>query len=337
LSTYNDRYLKYYKSKGLERKNMEDIPLKKIQTILLEGLPCTPMDFIRDISPVGDKKLYSEHLTREIEEENDLRFTYQFPNGDEVVVFAERLPWDSEFFGYNIAKLNGIFLLNPPYFRPYADYTPILQKLNKIARKKHIKYLFAHVDSRDLATLQALGKLGFSIIENRIYYYADVRDYHYKERYPTRLANSDDVESLGRAAIGAVNLYDRFHADPFLKAEDIDRLMYKWVEASVLNGFADAVIVPDFNNPESFSTIKFHKEKWADWKTNVSQIVLTAISSGYRGWFRKQLSEAHYLIKDQGAEYCYTVTQVTNKAIIWVCESLGYHFGRGEHILRIIF
>jgi len=311
--------------------------IEEIQSVLVEELPWSPMDFIRDISLTGDKRIYAAFLTREIDEENDLRFIHQLANGDEAVVFAERLPWDSDFFGYNIAKLNGIFPLTPPFYRPHADYTAILQRLNRLAEQNNIKYLFAHVDSRDLAMLQSLGRLGYSIIESRVHYYADIRDYQYKERYPVRLAHTGDVESLGRAVVEAVNLYDRFHADPFLSGEDVDRLMHKWVEASILESFADATIVPDFPNPTAFCTIKYHKDKWADWKINIAQVALTAVSSEFKGWFRKILSETHYHNKDQGAEYSYYVTQITNKAVIWVCENLGYHFGRGEHILRIIF
>ncbi len=308
----------------------------RIRGILMESLPWSPLDFIRDISPGGDKAIFVEHLTREVDEDNDLRFIDRFPNSEELVVFAEKLPWDSSFFGYGVAKLSGIYPLAAPYHRPWADYTDAFKKLLEESRNRGIKYLFAQIDPRDLATLRSLGRLGFSLIETRVYYHMSLKNHPFNERYPVRVANANDIEALGRTAQETVNLYDRFHADPFIKKEDADRLMYKWIEASVLESFADVTIVPDFPHPTAFCTVKYHKNNWLRWNLKLSQTAFSAVSSECKGWFKKLISEIIYHLKEIGAEHTYYVTQITNKPVAWVLEGAGYHFGRGEHILRII-
>jgi len=37
-----------------------------------------------------------------------------------------------------------------------------------------------------------------------------------------------------------------------------------------------------------------------------------------------------------GAEHVLYGTQITNKPVIWVLESLGYKFGKCQHVLRKI-
>ena len=131
-----------------------------------------------------------------------------------------------------------------------------------------------------------------------------------------------------------VNPFDRFHADPAIDPKTTDRLMYRWVEASINEGFADITITPDVPQPGAFITAKYHKDKWQSWGLKLAQPVFGAVSPEHRGWYRKILSEINYHLRDIGAEYTYLCTQLTNKAVIWVWEGLGYRFGRGELIFR---
>ena len=308
----------------------------RVREILRDNLPWSQFDFIRNISTAGDKELQIEKLTEDIGERNDLRFIHKLPGNDELAVFAEKLLWDTHFFGFGIGKLSGIFPLKAPFFRPSADYTDALRALIEKARQHDIRYLLAFVDPRDLATLRALGALGFCLIETRAYYHMDIRGYDYAERYRVRKAVPEDVEALGNAAREMVNLYDRFHADPFITSVDADRLMYKWVEASICDKFADVTIVPDAVKPTAFCTVRYHKDKWPKWKLKLAQPVFSAVSLEYRGWYRKIISEINYHLRDMGAEHSFLATQITNNPVIWVWESLGYRFGKGEYIFRLV-
>lgn len=313
------------------------IDLGKIRHILIKNIPWSPLDFIKEISKEGDKEIFIDRITSNLNQENDLRFIYEAEYGQEIAVFAERLQWDSNFFGYNIARLNGIFSLSEPFSRPFADYSKALEILLKLAKEKGIKYLFALVDARDLALIRSLGNLGFCLIETRVYYHRSIKNYEYKERYKVRMAEEKDIESLAETAVRMVNIYDRFHSDPFISPEDANRLMYKWVEASIKDNFADITIVPDCEKPKAFCTVKYHRNNWDKWGLKVAQPVFSAVSIEFKGWYRKIISEINYHLKDIGVEHCYCVTQIVNFPVISVWESLGFHFGKCEHVLRIVF
>lgn len=304
-------------------------------TILSHNLPWSPLDFIGEISKSGDRLLYAKQLTARPDPNDDLCFLSK-ERDDLIGVFARNLPWDSKFFGYGVARLDGIFPLSDPYYRPHYDYSDLVRKLVAMARSKDIRYLFAHVDTRDIATIRALGQEGFSVIDTRLLYHKNLKDYKPQERYPVRFATVEDIDSLGRVAAEAVNLYDRFHSDPFIKKEEADRLMYKWIEASVSEHFADIVLVPAVSNPGAFITVKNKTDNWDTWGLKVVQFVITAISREFKGWHQKLFSEMHCYLQQIGAEHSYISTQAANKAIIWVFEKFGYRFGRGELVLRII-
>jgi dTDP-4-amino-4,6-dideoxy-D-galactose acyltransferase len=280
--------------------------------------------------------MFADALTHHLEEQEDLRFLVTLPTGGRIAVFAEILPWDSNFFNYGIAKLNAVFPLEEPLFRPKADYKQAVSALLEVSRRKGVRYLFATVDPRDLALLRSLGELGFALIETRAYYHMDLRTFVPTERYPVRAARTEDVARLGATAQQCMNLYDRFHSDPVIADEDADRIMYKWVEASISEGFADVTIVPDRPDPTAFCTVKYHKDKWGRWGMKVAQPVFSAVGPEYRGWYKKIISEVNCHLIDIGAEHAYLATQLTNKAVVRVWETLGYRYGKGEHILRIV-
>lgn len=310
--------------------------LLELREILLTNLPWSPLDFIRELSVSGDRSLFVAQLTSEMESEFDLRTISTLPSGKHVVVFAQKLAWDTAFFGYGVGKLHGVFLIDAPYYQPKESYTNVLRQVLIEAQKKDVRYFFASVDPRDLALMRSLGELGFSLIETRLYYHMDLRNYQPPERYPVRAATEADIPSLGRAAQVMVNPFDRFHSDPFISEEDANRLMYRWVEASIREGFADITVVPDQANPAAFCTVRYHKDKWPVWNLNLAQPVFSAVSAEYRGWYRKLISEINCHLREIGAEHSYLATQVTNRTVLWVWESLGYRFGKGEHIFRII-
>lgn len=309
---------------------------ERARHILSKYIPWSPLDFIKEISQEGDKSIFIDKITAEIDPANDLRFIYEVGDKEELAILAEKLPWDSEFFSYGVGKINGIFPLSEPYYRPYADYTAAIETLIKLSREKGIKYLFGNVDSRDLALMRSMGNLGFSLIETRLSYHRDIRNYEYKERFAVRVAKEEDIESLGSAVVIKANIYDRFHSDPFISKRDAERLMHKWVEASINEGFADITMVPDVIKPTAFVTVKFHKENWAKWGIKIVQPVVSAVSNEYKGWYRKLISEVHYYSNGLGAEHIYMTTQAPNYAVLWVWETLGYHFGKCEHVFRIV-
>ena len=143
-----------------------------------------------------------------------------------------------------------------------------------------------------------------------------------------------DADLLARTAAETVNPYDRFHADPIFHGEPADRMMERWVQASIREDFADVTIVPDVNEPEAFVTAKYLKTRWPAWGYRISQAVFSAVSPRFKGWYYKLISETCRHLLDAGAEHVYMVTQATNNAVVHCWEKVGLRFGKNELVLR---
>ncbi|TAM64383.1 MAG: hypothetical protein EPN49_00480 [Rhodanobacter sp.] len=295
----------------------------------------SPHAFIRGLDADYDRNIMLDQWLRPLGEADDLRFCFGYDDGTERWVLMERLAWDSEFFGRGMARLNAV--LQPGMPAPLrADVGPSIEATRTAleqARTRDVDYVFCPVSPNDLPTIRVLSACGFDLIETRCHYHRPL-DAPPVERHPTRLATAADVPSLARAARVMVNPFDRFHADPAVSEEDADRLMERWVEASIVGGFADATIVPDIDAPEAFCTAKYHREHWAGWGCRLAQPVLSAVAPRHRGWYVKIISELDEHLRGIGAEHSFLITQITNNAVIRSWEKLGYGFGKGEHIFR---
>lgn len=295
----------------------------------------SPHAFIRTIDADYDQKIMIDQWLRPLSDQDDLRFCYRHGNGAERWVVMERLAWDSDFFGRGMARLHAV--IEPGAVAPLrADVSVTAEALDealKQARARHVDYVFCSVNPSDLPAIRALDACGFELIETRCHYHRPLLAAP-AQRYATRLATEADIPSLARVARTMVNPFDRFHADPAVSEADADRLMERWVEASIAGRFADATIVPDVEEPEAFCTAKFHSEHWLGWRCKLAQPVLSAVSPRHKGWYVKIISELDEYLRGIGAEHSFLVTQITNNAVIHGWEKLGYRFGKGEHIFR---
>ena len=293
-----------------------------------------PHAFIRGIDADYDRRIMLEQWFRPLDPRDDLRLGVS-ADGDEFWVVMERLPWDSDFFSMQTARLNAVL-------RPHRraglreDSTAGAHALGRaleVARARGIQYVYAPVAPNDLYALRLLAANGFELIETRCHYHRPLAAPP-AARHAVRLAVDADVPSLARAARTMINPYDRFHADIAIGEADADRMMERWVEASIRDGFADATIVPDVDEPEAFCTAKYHRAHWEGWGLKLAQPVLSAVSPRHKGWYVRIISELDEHLRDIGAEHSFLITQLTNNAVIRCWEKLGYQFGKGEHIFR---
>jgi dTDP-4-amino-4,6-dideoxy-D-galactose acyltransferase len=293
-----------------------------------------PHAFIRGLDTDYDRKVMLDQWFRPLNAADDLRFRVE-ASGEEFWVVIERLPWDSEFFATQTARLNAVL-------RPHKaaglreDSTAGARALAgalEQAKRHGIAYIFAPVSPSDLYSMRVLAANGFELIETRCLYHRPLSGPPAR-RYAVRLAVPADVSSLARAARTMVNPYDRFHADLAISDRDAGRMMERWVEASILDGFADATIVPDVDAPEAFSTVKYHRAHWQGWGLKLGQTVFSVVSLRHKGWHVRILSELDEHLRNIGAEHSFITTQLTNHAVIRCVEKLGYQFGKGEHIFR---
>lgn len=317
------------------RPLLEAVPREVLAARARDAGVAAPHGFIRGLDADYDLDVYLRGLFGDLAPEDDLRFAHG--SGDqERWVLMERLAWDSRFFGRGMARLNEVLAAREaPATAAGTTAVPAIQAALDEARARGIDYVLATVDPRNLAMMRNMAATGFELIETRCHYHMPLAGPP-PVRYATRLAREDDVPSLARAARETVNHFDRFHADPAIEPADADRLMERWVEASVLEGFADATVVPAVEAPQAFCTAKYHREHWDGWKLRLAQPVLSAVAPVHRGWYVKIISELNEHLRSIGAEHSHLITQITNNAVIHCWEKLGYRFGKGEHVFRCL-
>ena len=293
-----------------------------------------PHSFIRGLNADYDRQVMLDQWFRAMKPDDDLRF--EVVVGDEVFwIIMEALPWDSEFFGMGMARLNAVLRPDrvPDLREDAVTGAQALALALAQAFERGFGYILAPTSPSDLYSMRVLSAAGFELLETRCHYHRALRSAP-AERYPVRLATADDVPSLAGTARTMVNPFDRFHADPAISSADADRMMERWMEASILHGFADATVVPDVEEPEAFCTAKYHREHWEGWRMKLAQPVLSAVSPRHKGWYVRIISELDEHLRGIGAEHSFLITQLTNNAVIRCWEKLGYQFGKGEHIFR---
>ena len=306
---------------------------KDVAAVLRNSGLEAPHGFVRGLDQAYDLGVHIDDLIRPLPEADDFRIMHRTGDGERWV-FMERMPWDSAFFGYGVAKLHAIVSpMGPIDLR--ADATASARAIEAAmehARDAGIRYVFTTVASSHLETIRALSSADFALIETRCHYHKELEVP--AQRYPAREATYADTASLARTARDMANVYDRFHADPFISPRDADRLMERWVQASIQEGFADLTIVPDEDAPEAFCTAKLYRQHWDGWGLRLAQPILSAVSPRHKGWYLKLISEVGEVLRTRGAEHVFLTTQITNIAVLRTWAKLGYMFGKGEHVFR---
>lgn len=305
--------------------------LASVQERIAAHLTWSPHDFVRRPGfREVDRRHLAEQVTRPLPASDDLRF---LTDDGRTALLAERLPWDSDFFGWPVVRLQGLFQLGP--YDASLDLRPAVRAWVEAAAARGARYVFAAVPAEDIAGLRALTGEGFELIESRLTHHVDLRSFVPPERHAARAARPEDVPSLARTAVEMVNPYDRFHADPLLPRAQVDRLMAEWVRASVCDGFADVTLCPDVPGPRAFVTLKYHRRLWGPLGVKLGQPIFGAVHHELRGWYERLIVECAMNLREvAGAEHMFLVSQPTNRQVLHVWHKLGFEYGRSEHVLR---
>jgi dTDP-4-amino-4,6-dideoxy-D-galactose acyltransferase len=242
--------------------------------------------------------------------------------------FYEYLAWDSKFFEMPTYKLKFVIFDS-------ENYTNLLKAISAF-KDEVVKenYIFTEIPSEDVYLMQALNESLFRLVETRMTYYLDLKNYNNK-RYNVREAIIGDIPNLKKVSSKMVNPYDRFHADVFYNKKVADNFLGVFAEESV-RGFADYVLVPDEDGlpSDSFLTVRYNKEWWGKINIKVSKMVLSAVSSTTnKGWYIKLISEMALHLKALGVDFVMMHPASTNKAVIHSYEKLGCKLGKVTHIL----
>ncbi|WP_133273828.1 GNAT family protein [Hymenobacter radiodurans] len=241
------------------------------------------------------------------------------------------LPWDTQFFAVPTYRLlTGLFSEKSPP----ADRLKTIKAFEKHLAASGPYYCFSEVPSEDSMLLQTLTSSGWRLVETRLLFYRDNLESFNEERYPVRLANSEDEAQIARISAENRNDYDRFHADPWFGAERADAFLARYASAAV-RGYCDAVLVPDEPGLpiQSFLAISDLKDDSAATGFGMSRVVLTAVGPQNRGWHLKLVAETIHRAREKGDKAVLMTTQATNRAVFRTCEKLGFKLGGSSHIL----
>lgn len=158
------------------------------------------------------------------------------------------LDWDSEFFAYRLASING-HQLNA------AQWTEI----QAWCTAQQIDGLYFLADSADAPTIQQAAQAGFLLSGLRMTMDRDLTALSPLTKAAAvqfRDARPEDVPALEAITVGAYNS-SRFYNDPHFAPADCDRLYQTWIRRSCLDGFADAVLIAvQQDQPVAFMTCR---------------------------------------------------------------------------------
>jgi hypothetical protein len=165
--------------------------------------------------------------------------------GDEPAsaVMARRLPWDSEFFGLPMARIDRI--LGEDTAACQEALTRTLARL----RAAGVRHVAARADVADIATAALLQDHGFRLMGGLSTFVARPR------REPPNAVRSlgnirfmrdeDGPELVALATHAFRGFRSRFHADPKLPRERADALYVEWARRCAAREMADVVLVAE--------------------------------------------------------------------------------------------
>jgi dTDP-4-amino-4,6-dideoxy-D-galactose acyltransferase len=147
---------------------------------------------------------------------------------------CESLPWDSQFFGFSVARVRSR-KLDPA----------IAREVDGWCRRRGVSCLYFLARADDGATTRTAEDAGYRLVDVRVTLEREMIDTDQGrfELAGLRQARPDDASILGETA--RVSYRDtRFHYDPNIPLAQSDALYQRWVEVSI-EGYADAVFVTE--------------------------------------------------------------------------------------------
>ncbi len=220
-------------------------------------------------------------------------------------MIVERLTWDSDFFGYEIGKID---LKN----NMSLDYEEFL----KSASKFKLVYIFC----KTTIDFDHFDKVDEKIIldKNVGFEFEDKNNNGIKIQSFNE--NDHSLVEIKKLALES-GIYSRFYLDKNFKQKEFEKLYISWIEQSINKKIAfDVIVATDVDNTIlGFITLNKKNE-------NIAEIGLVAVSEASRGKgiARKLLNYSFKKTKKLGFETIQVVTQNENIPAMKLYESVGF-------------
>jgi dTDP-4-amino-4,6-dideoxy-D-galactose acyltransferase len=213
---------------------------------------------------------------------------------------CQRLSWDSDFFGLNIARLN------PNHLSP-----EIAKEALAWSESNSIDCLYFLSDADDPATVR--------LAEDNAFHFMDIRITLDRRLHSDALVNEEEVEPgtfrphepadiPALKAIARASHHDsRFYYDPNFPEARCDDLYETWIEKSC-NGYADMVLVADIGG-EADGYISCHLHTQGEGQ--IGLVGIAARSQG-KGLGQRLVNEALRWFAEKDVSHVTVVTQGRN-------------------------
>lgn len=219
----------------------------------------------------------------------------------------QRLDWDSTFFGFPIARLEG------------RELSPTdLARASTWCSEQRIACLYLRTDAEDVVSLRHAAAAGFRFVDVRVTLDADLAELSAPAgRAATRAARPEDVPSL-RAIAAISHTNSRFYADGRFARERCDELYATWIEKSV-GGWAQAVLVAEHAGAAA-GYCSIHVR--AGGLGEIGLVGVAREAQG-RGLGRQLVGDALRWMREHGLERVRVVTQGQNVAAQRLYQACG--------------
>lgn len=231
---------------------------------------------------------------------------------------VELLPWDSNFFGFGIARLTG-----------HAGGTEVVAAALAECRAAGVRLLYWHCAPTDAATQQAAQQHGAWLADRKLTY-AQQLVVPAAPPNAAIVATKAFTPQLERLAWQA-GAYSRFARDPHLPSTAYQRLYSLWLRNSLSEAIAQAVLVLPDSAGQPLGLLTLGE------KNGRADIGLLAVDAPARGQHVGQRLVAEARRRATGAGYAewQVVTQRANVPACRFYESCGFVLAHEEYIYHL--
>jgi dTDP-4-amino-4,6-dideoxy-D-galactose acyltransferase len=224
---------------------------------------------------------------------------------------CQYLEWDSEFFGYRIARVK-------PHHLCQETTTRIMEWCSLHA----IDCLYFLANADDLRTVQVVENNDFHLVDIRVTFEQQLKSVPVLENgfvdESVRWGTSDDIPHLKTIARESHH-GSRFYSDPHFPISRCDALYETWIEKSC-NGYASVVIVAELSDqPVGYVTCHL-----VDQTTGKIGLVGVNAPAQGKGLGKRMIASSLRWFKKQGVTTVTVVTQGGNTKAQRLYQKCGF-------------
>lgn len=229
------------------------------------------------------------------------------------------LEWDTEFFGYGIAKL-------------IADEISVesIKKNIEAGKNNRAKLVYIFTKPTDNISNDTANSVSAKLVDQKVTYHIHI---------PAETAATDShIENFNGSVPSAKlidlaiqsGLYSRYKVDENFRNNEFEKLYIKWIENSVNKQIADhTLIYKEDGNELGFVTLKL--------KEGFGEIGLIAVDETSRGKSigKKLVIAVMNILREKNIMELEVATQKNNKDACNFYEKVGFKENRTENIYHI--